>query len=87
MRVSPPDDERELPGPQASISVTRAPRSIRWSAVHPPKAPAPMTATWGLDFIWVVGEDFEDTLVVEGIKEQSRLRLCRTGAERDPSLP
>src|SRR3954469_8622642 len=45
--VSPPELERELPGPQESIRVTRAPRRRRWRAVQPPKAPAPMTATWG----------------------------------------
>src|SRR5882672_3557484 len=45
-RVSPPDDARELPGPQASIRVTRAPRRNRYRAVHPPNAPAPITATW-----------------------------------------
>src|SRR6201993_913594 len=49
-RVSPPEDDREFPGPHASIRVTLAPRSRRCRAVHPPKAPAPMTAMWGLDF-------------------------------------
>src|SRR3954447_13402163 len=48
-RVSPPDDDREFPGPQASIRVTRAPCSSRCRAVHPPKAPAPTTAMCGLD--------------------------------------
>ena len=43
-RVSPPEDAREFPGPQASSSVTRAPRSRRCRAVQPPKAPAPITA-------------------------------------------
>src|SRR4051794_18907284 len=47
-RVSPPEEDREFPGPQASIRVTRAPCSRRCRAVHPPKAPAPMTAMWGL---------------------------------------
>src|SRR5205814_657298 len=36
---------REWPGPQASTRVTRAPRRRRWSAVQPPNAPAPTTAT------------------------------------------
>src|SRR5262245_23757838 len=49
IRVSPPELARELPGPQASSMVTRAPRRRRWSAVQPPKAPAPTTATWGWD--------------------------------------
>src|SRR5881397_3163387 len=44
-RVSPPELARELPGPQASTSVTRAPRRSRWSAVQPPNAPAPTTTT------------------------------------------
>src|SRR5262245_58478369 len=47
MRVSPPELARELPGPQASSRVTRAPRRRRYRAVQPPKAPAPTTATWG----------------------------------------
>src|SRR5213596_3145129 len=47
IRVSPPELARELPGPQASISVTRAPRRSRCSAVQPPNAPAPTTATRG----------------------------------------
>src|SRR6202158_2452444 len=46
-RVSPPELERELPGPQASTSVTRAPRRHSQSASQPPKAPAPTTATCG----------------------------------------
>src|ERR1700730_9414333 len=45
-RVSPPELARELPGPQASRSVTRAPRRTSSSAENPPKAPAPTTATW-----------------------------------------
>src|SRR5579864_6208961 len=49
MRVSPPDDDRELPGPHASSSVTRAPRRNRYKADHPPNAPAPTTATWEVD--------------------------------------
>src|SRR5579864_8890906 len=46
-RVSPPELARELPGPHASTSVTRAPRRQSQSASHPPKAPAPTTATCG----------------------------------------
>src|SRR5213595_834303 len=45
MRVSPPELEREFPGPQASSSVTFAPFSRSCSAVQPPKAPAPTTIT------------------------------------------
>src|SRR4051812_9801446 len=44
-RVSPPELARALPGPQASISVTRDPRRCSSSAVQPPNAPAPITAT------------------------------------------
>src|ERR1700687_6009567 len=44
-RVSPPEEARELPGPHASTSVTRAPERRRDRAVWPPKAPAPTTAT------------------------------------------
>src|SRR6266545_6317747 len=46
-RVSPPELARELPGPQASRSVTRAPLAWRRrnSAVQPPNAPAPTTTT------------------------------------------
>src|SRR6266702_1737821 len=44
-RVSPPELARELPGPQASSSVTRAPRRRRYSPVQPPNAPAPTTTT------------------------------------------
>src|SRR6202522_1498274 len=51
MRVSPPEDARELPGPQASSKVTRAPSSRRWSAVQPPNAPAPMTAICAFAFM------------------------------------
>src|ERR1700746_1336351 len=47
MRVSPPELARELPGPQASTSVTCAPIRRRWRAVQPPKAPAPTTTTLG----------------------------------------
>ena len=46
-RVSSPDVDRELPGPHVSMSVTRAPIFRRWYAVHPPNAPAPMTAMSG----------------------------------------
>jgi hypothetical protein len=46
IRVSPPEEEREFPGPQASTKVTLAPLRNNWSAVQPPKAPAPMTTTW-----------------------------------------
>src|SRR5260370_18689072 len=46
-RVSPPELERELPGPHASTSVTRAPRRQSQSASQPPKAPSPTTATCG----------------------------------------
>src|SRR5258705_1596616 len=46
-RVSPPELARELPGPQASTSVTRAPWRRRNSAVQPPNAPAPITAMCG----------------------------------------
>src|SRR5579863_8035629 len=46
-RVSPPELARELPGPQASSRVTRAPRRQSQSANQPPKAPAPTTATRG----------------------------------------
>src|ERR1051325_8271636 len=45
MRVSPPELARLLPGPHASMSVTSAPPRRRCSAVHPPNAPAPTTAT------------------------------------------
>jgi len=48
MRVSPPDEDREFPGPQASTRVTRTPRRCRYNAVHPPNAPAPITTTWDL---------------------------------------
>src|SRR6185369_12654028 len=47
MRLSPPELARELPGPQASTSVTCAPIRKRWRAVQPPKAPAPTTTTFG----------------------------------------
>src|SRR2546422_881671 len=47
IRVSPPELARELPGPQASISMTRAPRRTRCNAVQPPNAPAPTTAPRG----------------------------------------
>src|SRR5712691_4321797 len=46
-RVSPPELARELPGPQASTRVTRAPRRSSMRAVHPPNAPAPTTTTDG----------------------------------------
>src|SRR4029453_13331205 len=44
-RVSSPQLARELAGPQASTSVTRAPRLTSESAAHPPNAPAPTTIT------------------------------------------
>src|SRR5256885_3406707 len=47
-RVSPPEEARELPGPQESRSTTRAPRRSRCRAVQPPNAPATTTATRGL---------------------------------------
>src|SRR5262245_3313476 len=46
-RVSPPDEAREFPGPQASRRDTRAPRLARCRAAQPPNAPAPTTATLG----------------------------------------
>src|SRR3954463_111648 len=45
-RVSPPELDRLLPGPHASMSVTMAPRRRSASAVHPPNAPAPTTTTF-----------------------------------------
>src|ERR1700733_8108014 len=54
MRVSPPEEDRELPGPQASIRVTFAPRRRRYKAVHPPNAPAPITATGEFVCMWDV---------------------------------
>src|SRR5207248_292656 len=45
----PPELERELPGPQASTSVTFAPACRRCSAVQPPNAPAPTTVMRGLE--------------------------------------
>src|SRR5438132_13488244 len=48
-RVSPPELDRELPGPHESMSVTCAPRRRRCSAVHPPNAPAPTTTMRGAD--------------------------------------
>src|SRR5579863_10017755 len=56
MRVSPPEDAREFPGPHASTNVTRAPPSSRRSAVHPPNAPAPTTATCALVFINLISK-------------------------------
>src|SRR3982750_214607 len=47
-RVSPPDDAREFPAPQASMRVTRWPARRSDKAVHPPNAPAPTTTTWSL---------------------------------------
>src|SRR5690348_6813847 len=49
-RVSPPDEARELSGPQVSTSVTCAPWRRRKRADHPPNAPAPTTTTRGPDF-------------------------------------
>ena len=43
-RVSPPELEREFPGPHESTRVTCAPGRRRCRAVQPPKAPAPTTA-------------------------------------------
>jgi len=48
MRVSPLEVPRGFPAPQASTSTTRAPRRARCQAVHPPKAPAPITAISGV---------------------------------------
>jgi hypothetical protein len=45
MRVSPPELEREFPGPQESSNVTLAPLCCSCSADQPPKAPAPTTTT------------------------------------------
>jgi putative ABC transport system ATP-binding protein len=45
MRDSPPELERLLPGPKASISVTRRPAVCSACAVQVPKTPAPITAT------------------------------------------
>src|SRR5271167_3448594 len=45
MRDSPLEVPRGCPAPQASSSTTRAPRRARCHAVHPPNAPAPITAT------------------------------------------
>ena len=45
IRVSPPEEDREFPGPQASTRVTFAPPRNKYSAVQPPKAPAPITTT------------------------------------------
>src|SRR5580692_6274793 len=57
MRVSPPEEDRELPGPQASSRVTCAPRRSRCKAVHPPKAPAPITAMWGFGCMLMMLKD------------------------------
>jgi hypothetical protein len=45
MRDSSPELDREFPGPYASTSVTLAPASARWWAVHAPNTPAPITIT------------------------------------------
>src|ERR1700730_2712854 len=58
IRVSPPEEDRELPGPQASIRVTRDRCRNRYKAVHPPKAPAPTTATCGFECMLVVTKCF-----------------------------
>src|SRR5438477_12883931 len=61
MRVSPPELAREFPGPQQSMSMTRAPRRSRNNAVQPPKAPAPTTVTEG--FLPDCAADFPFPLV------------------------
>src|SRR5947209_19495574 len=48
-RVSSPELDRELAGPHASTSVTRAPRRNSESAVQPPNAPAPTTTMCGAE--------------------------------------
>src|SRR6266850_3352730 len=70
-RVSPPDEAREFPGPQASRSTTRAPRRTRWRAVQPPNAPAPTTATRG----------FADAAAAEGDR---RREACRATSAAPP---
>src|SRR5262249_9535858 len=45
MRDSSPELDRECPGPYASNSATRFPRSANASAVHAPTTPAPTTTT------------------------------------------
>src|SRR6267154_5906611 len=47
MRVSPPELEREFPGPQETRSVTFAPLCCSCSADQPPNAPAPTTTSEG----------------------------------------
>src|SRR5579872_6074444 len=53
IRVSPPEEDRALPGPQVSSRVTRARRRNRYRAVHPPKAPAPITTILGFECMLV----------------------------------
>src|SRR5262249_56535427 len=47
--VSPPDEDREFPGPYASTRTTVRPRSRRRRAVKAPNTPAPTTTTSGAD--------------------------------------
>src|ERR1035437_8616394 len=44
-RVSSPEVDRAFPGPHSSIISTFAPFCWRFSAVHPPQHPAPITTT------------------------------------------
>src|ERR1043165_9428721 len=83
IRVSPPELERELPGPQASSRVTRAPRRCSSRAVQPPKAPAPMTAMWGEADIPL----YRSLGRGHAVPAADRSVMHRTGGERPLSLP
>ena len=75
-RDSPPELERELPGPQASISVTFAPDRNRLNAVQPPKAPAPITATCGLlDWALPTPKAATDDASIEPMKVRRRIGM------------
>src|SRR5438046_7904028 len=88
-RVSPPLLARGLPAPQASTSVTRAPRRRSISAVQPPNAPAPITATCGPDaWDFVAARDAPDAGLAAPRPEAPRAARAppaATAAERRKS--
>src|SRR6266511_2033141 len=85
-RVSPPELARELPGPQASTSVTRAPWRRRNSAVQPPNAPAPITAMCGCLAVGITTPPPSATAALV-LRNERRPTVGEPRAPRDAPFP
>src|SRR5688572_14696651 len=71
IRVSSPELDRECPAAYWSTSVTSAPRTRRWWAVHAPNTPAPTTTTR-------MSEVYAESRTIRGVAVLQDLLAART---------